>query len=110
MRPTVLSGVTSEMPESTEEMVVTTLHRRGRDTPGQRDALRAWSPAYTADPSGVPKPSVSDCTPGCPHQTTTVLAPSGELTPLYQRHQLLHGIMLTRERLGTGTGTGLDLS
>lgn len=28
----------------------------------------------------------------------TVLAPSGELTPLYQRNQQLHGIMLTRER------------
>jgi NADPH:quinone reductase-like Zn-dependent oxidoreductase len=28
----------------------------------------------------------------------TVLAPSGELTPLYQRNQRLHGIMLTRER------------
>jgi NADPH2:quinone reductase len=28
----------------------------------------------------------------------TVLAPSGELAPLYQRNQQLHGIMLTRER------------
>jgi NADPH2:quinone reductase len=28
----------------------------------------------------------------------TVLAPAGELTPLYQRNQQLHGIMLTRER------------
>jgi NADPH:quinone reductase-like Zn-dependent oxidoreductase len=28
----------------------------------------------------------------------TVLAPAGELTPLYQRNQVLHGIMLTRER------------
>ncbi|MFC4852741.1 zinc-dependent alcohol dehydrogenase family protein [Actinophytocola glycyrrhizae] len=28
----------------------------------------------------------------------TVLAPSGDLTPLYQRNQHLHGIMLTRER------------
>ena len=28
----------------------------------------------------------------------TVLAPAGELAPLYQRNQTLHGIMLTRER------------
>jgi NADPH2:quinone reductase len=28
----------------------------------------------------------------------TVLPPKGELTPLYQRNQRLHGIMLTRER------------
>jgi NADPH2:quinone reductase len=28
----------------------------------------------------------------------TVLAPAGELKPLYQRNQVLHGIMLTRER------------
>ncbi|MFL6120046.1 zinc-dependent alcohol dehydrogenase family protein [Actinophytocola sp.] len=28
----------------------------------------------------------------------TVLAPAGELTPLYHRNQQLHGIMLTRER------------
>jgi NADPH:quinone reductase-like Zn-dependent oxidoreductase len=28
----------------------------------------------------------------------TVLPPAGELTPLYQRNQQLHGIMLTRER------------
>jgi NADPH:quinone reductase-like Zn-dependent oxidoreductase len=28
----------------------------------------------------------------------TVLPPKGELTPLYQRNQQLHGIMLTRER------------